>query len=505
MITWLISIGNSDVQLKNLISWSTRWSKYSDDLLSFEPPRKIKKYFPVYSRPMGILFPNISEPEVLEELAFPLLNNFAAWFQKKQIAPERIIYLLTDQTHIFDVNTRESDKDCPYWQDTCGLEKIIHTFFKIQYPNAILECLVLIPALKGIDHWDSTLSLMMSKLPELELESNQDLIYVSHQAGTPAMSSALQFISLSKYGNLVHFLLSNHIQNDVEEIGSSKYLLAIQRQEAKRLVREGLPGGALSLMKKIDTTKQYEELTKLVDFFNLRGTTRNRDRDFEKLYISRRIRSSLDLIEIFINQGNYLQGITLLSAVHETFLKAAIMEKVKNKSSRRDFVVWNESGLKLNLSIRNKKMLANELNELVNDELKRADFPSDKIKEVIVNLTYDDGLIKFPKIDHNSILVSWFKTLYPEINGWHLLDLIGNRKNDDNLRNQLMHNLRGVEAEDVIKCLSKASDNNTDKNVTDIYTESVKQPFIDAMEHVGFSYDLSATLFKRLDEVAESL
>jgi len=52
---------------------------------------------------------------------------------------------------------------------------------------------------------------------------------------------------------------------------------------------------------------------------------------FEPPDAGRRVRDALDLIEIFFEQENYLQGITLLAAAQETFMKAAVIKALDQK------------------------------------------------------------------------------------------------------------------------------------------------------------------------------
>jgi hypothetical protein len=61
-------------------------------------------------------------------------------------------------------------------------------------------------------------------------------VYVSHQAGTPAISSAVQFVTLARFRNNVEFLVSNEYNLETRKIPRSTYLGAIQRQEANALL-----------------------------------------------------------------------------------------------------------------------------------------------------------------------------------------------------------------------------------------------------------------------------
>ncbi|MFM6398750.1 MAG: hypothetical protein ACKPFF_18900, partial [Planktothrix sp.] len=131
------------------------------------------------------------------------------------------------------------------------LEPILRYYFNQKFPKAKLIPIILKPEepRKGLDHWDSTLKLVQNVVYNLETDR---AIYVSHQAGTPAISSALQFVSLARFGKAVKFLVSNEYdQNSVEIIESSKYLRGILIEQSKGLV-DTAPGAAKNLVEKLD-------------------------------------------------------------------------------------------------------------------------------------------------------------------------------------------------------------------------------------------------------------
>ena len=97
--------------------------------------------------------------------------------------------------------------------------------------------LLLKPSAKteGLDNWNEVLKLVQKQISSLELEP--ETVYVSHQAGTPATSSAVQFASLAKFGDRVRFLVSNEYQsNQTGFVESSSYLRGIQLEQAKKLL-----------------------------------------------------------------------------------------------------------------------------------------------------------------------------------------------------------------------------------------------------------------------------
>lgn len=86
----------------------------------------------------------------------------------------------------------------------------------------------------GLDDWNHVLDIVRIELGRLPIEP--DAAYVSHQAGTPAISSAVQFASLAKFRNNVQFIVSNEYSQKVRTIPRSTYLRGIQCQEAKALL-----------------------------------------------------------------------------------------------------------------------------------------------------------------------------------------------------------------------------------------------------------------------------
>lgn len=151
--------------------------------------------------------------------------------------PKRIIVILTDQEQVFTAQERK-ERNCPYWQDTCKLRPIIENYLKNKFPNATIEePIYLKPQFKeeGLDNWDKALALVTKEVSKIKVDE-KDNVYVSHQASTPAISSAVQFVSLARFGKQVQFLVSNEYEKKpLEPIKSPKYLKGIKLQEAKAL------------------------------------------------------------------------------------------------------------------------------------------------------------------------------------------------------------------------------------------------------------------------------
>jgi hypothetical protein len=88
--------------------------------------------------------------------------------------------------------------------------------------------------------------LVQQAFSSIEIDKNTT-VYVSHQAGTPAISSAVQFVSLARFGKQVKFLVSNEYNPSLTKvIDASQYLKGIQVQRGgKGGLFGGVRGGVL--------------------------------------------------------------------------------------------------------------------------------------------------------------------------------------------------------------------------------------------------------------------
>jgi hypothetical protein len=239
MNIWLVTIGSSDVQLKTDEDWHEWYRAIKRECykLPFKPSRTIDDSddpYRIAPRVLGTAYADRPD-EVWEILEFPLLKEFTAKLQGEAIA--QIILLLTDQSQIFDESQRE-DLKCPYWQDTCELQPIFERYFQTHFPRTELVTIQLAPesGASGLDDWNAVLDLVRSQLKQ-EISVNPTTVYVSHQAGTPAISSAVQFCSLAQFGDRVKFLVSNEYnQAKIDILPSSNYLIALKRQQAAKLL-----------------------------------------------------------------------------------------------------------------------------------------------------------------------------------------------------------------------------------------------------------------------------
>jgi hypothetical protein len=265
MNIWIVTIGSSDVQLDSDTSSREKgrndkqksnklWSYWYEDTkpdcydIAFEPKQAYKdldESYRIEARVLGSVYESSSSAvrdEIWQYLTFPLLDSFVENLQHPH--PDAIAVLLTDQSEIFkDDNIRRKPK-CPYWQDTYTLKPILARYFQDKFPEVKCEWIVLSPSGdKGLADWNYVLKLVGQELGNLKFDGreikNEEIttVYVSHQAGTPAISSAVQFASLARFRTNVEFLISNEYDRKTETIPKSSYLRAIQRQEATALLK----------------------------------------------------------------------------------------------------------------------------------------------------------------------------------------------------------------------------------------------------------------------------
>jgi hypothetical protein len=244
MNIWIVTTGSSDVQFTaDDDKWNRLYRKVRSQIKTshkFSPtPRPnddTGEAFLVPARVMGMVYEEQLEDNY-GDLYFPLLDAFQAKLQGEN-TPNRIIVILTDQEQVFTAQER-TERNCPYWQDTCKLRLIIERYLNDKFTSATIEePIYLKPQSKeeGLDNWDKALALVTKKLSKIKVDE-KDNIYVSHQASTPAISSAVQFVSLARFGKQVQFLVSNEYEKKpLAPIKSSSYLKGIKLQEAKALL-----------------------------------------------------------------------------------------------------------------------------------------------------------------------------------------------------------------------------------------------------------------------------
>ena len=272
MILWIVTIGSSDVQFDsdkvNREKGRTEkqrsdkvWRNWYDDIkyechdLDFEPKRAfqdVEESYRIPARILGKVYQSSSEAvkqEIESYLTFPLLSSFVKMLKSSEV-PDAIAFILTDQSQIFQDDTKRRQPKSPYWQDTCELKLILESYFQQQFPGVELIPLQLSPPVEpGLDDWDRVLDLVQNEFAKIKLKP--DIVNVSHQAGTPAISSAVQFESLTRFGQQVKFLVSNERNSNLTRfIDRSSYLKKIRRQEALALLENFDYSGVYQLLKK---------------------------------------------------------------------------------------------------------------------------------------------------------------------------------------------------------------------------------------------------------------
>ena len=509
MNIWIVTTGNSDVQLTTEDNWLNLYYEATEKLndREFCPTSsdfEDEDIYTVPARALGIVYGQEFQ-DYWEDLVFPLLDNFGKKLKNEpRLMPDKIILLITDQSILYPDYT--DLKKSPCWKDTCTLLPIFEHYFSENFPKASLQCVELKPVDgKGLDNWDSTLNVVQQELSKLKFKP-EDIIYVSHQAGTPAVSSAVQFVTLANYGKNVQFLVGNeYVKESAEIIDSSKYLRGISIQQAKGLVSTS-PGAAKKLLEKIEDVDEgaIAELDNKVNFFNLNRVVNNNSDEFSIPAATQRIVDVLDLIGIFFNQENYLQGITLISGAQETFLRLAIVSKVEKMSVviggqsylAKEFFDWDKKGLHFDPKQHglSKEAVCEKL--LAPEQVRNSNYKSFK------------GL-------SNTVMLKWLKKLESKFKDWPLLswyceDYEERQKREKytgeeeiHLRHQLVHNLRGMERLDVNQFLMGYQKVETD-DVMKIYNEKVKQPFFEAIKLFELDYTREK-LDKELKKLAESL
>ncbi len=547
MTTWIITTGNSDIQLKTDANWMRgerlfKKAKNNKPLCNCqgegEDFANLKrendtKCFPVAARVLGLVYQD--HEHCYSDLVFPLLDVLIKEFQDKK-SPDRVYIILTDQEELFKTSDIKNSS-CPFWQDTCTLKPLFEWYFQTKL-KLKPDFITLQPSDKdrgrGLDHWDQVLTLVTEKLKKIQPD---DIFYISHQASTPAISSAVQFVSIGYFSN-VNFLIVNRYyeENKIitrhEIIPSSSYWKQLQIQKAKKLITDGFPGSALALLKEVGynnsekikelesyNSEKIKELESYIDLFNMK--TIDTGDEFEPTQAIKRVRKTLDLIEYFLKQENYLQGITLLNAAQETFLKAAIIHHINqikdqvNNVRVSQLVKWDKTGLycvsfnEINRLIGFSESNINAACQYLKMPERLKDFYSKYLQNTELSKLEPKEIWKADKGCEFNLqnLLNWLYQLtstkkkdYWELLTWSCTSL---REHEFDRRNQLMHNLRGVKKEEVILYLTDPKELrkyledkvsycnsqriNLDQSVNEVYRNEIKGneikgKFISALE-----------------------
>ncbi|MBD2388504.1 hypothetical protein [Cylindrospermum sp. FACHB-282] len=534
MAIWMVTTGNSDVILKHDKTWGRLHDEASHNLecsgfgsaSRINPDDKDAGYT-VPARILGLVYANQSEEYYKDDLKFPLLDTYSQYLTDENIKIERIIILLTDQSQIFSSDEQRLNEFSPYWKDTCTLQPLLEWYFKNPNFTCQPEFQFLAPQQinKGVDNWDATLSLVEAKLTELDIDVNQE-VYVSHQAGTPAISSAVQFVTIGKFKK-VQFLVSNEYFNENYElksksdtVESSRYQRGMQIQKAKQLLNKGLPAAAKQILTGIADEQVIKEINEIANLFNLNNSLFH-GRRFDIPSAVDRIITALDLVEIFFKQENYIQGVALLNATQETFLKVALLSQIKKIDNLTiklsDLLSWNEDGLKLK-SQQDWERNVSPFKPI--DILKKLNFPAPESRQPDFSYweNYTTNKSQYYRLQRNNKQLEWLIALRPDFISWSVLDWSckSDREKSDDLRNQLLHNLLGVSQEDAIKYLLGYEKNlinlvKQDKKNTNLvlqtYQDYVKRHFIKVLKLFGIWKEatIENQLEKQLNNIANLL
>ncbi|NEO25680.1 MAG: hypothetical protein F6K03_01970, partial [Kamptonema sp. SIO4C4] len=265
---WILTTGSSDVQLKTEDNWRTLHRKVRSDLetnkqfssVTSEQTGQKRWLYP--ARAVGRFYSSALDQHY-SDLDFPLLNPFVEYLKEKEVPLDCIVVILTDQSEVVR-SADKKDPSHPFWQDTCTLLPILEKFLQSHFSQEPL-ILTLKPnsGSVGLDDWNEVLSLVQAQFSQLvsQLEIPDDAtVYVSHQAGTPAISSAVQFESLALFGKRVKFLVSNEQNPELTRvIDRSSYLKRIRRQEALALLNNYDYSGMYQLLQEDLQESEREE------------------------------------------------------------------------------------------------------------------------------------------------------------------------------------------------------------------------------------------------------
>jgi hypothetical protein len=398
MNIWIVTIGSSDVQLdsdtrsrdkgRNEKQRSNKvWSYWYEDIkpdcqdIAFEPKQPYKdldESYRIEARVLGSVYESSSQKvqdEIWQYLTFPLLDSFVENLQHS--SPDAIAVILTDQSEFFkDDNIRRKPK-CPYWQDTCTLELILARYFQDKFPGVKYEWIVLPPSGdKGLADWNDVLELVGQELGNLKFDGQEikneeiNTVYVSHQAGTPAISSAVQFASLARFRTNVEFLVSNEYDRETKTIPNSNYLRAIQLQEAIALLdRHDYTGvrDILGLTKTQPTNPEEKRIKYMLDA----GEQWNfaEFQKFKKIVVDRKLLSvnnfpwyQSGFESIYLAWIRLEQGSTVDALFHSFRAAEGSIIKWAERRFRSHIVQDPKYGLKINISLCQE--LPNYLNAL---------------------------------------------------------------------------------------------------------------------------------------------
>ncbi|MGD1910336.1 MAG: hypothetical protein ACFB2X_05615 [Rivularia sp. (in: cyanobacteria)] len=496
MNIWIITTGNSDVQLKNKTNWNNLYRSGRNQLLNycnFQPAKQEEESrFTVPARVMGEIYGNQLNDENYQDLCFPLLDAFSQQLTGKN-QPDKIIVILTNQEDAYP----NPEKKCPYWKDTCTLQPIFEKYFENNFPRLQkndIKYLELTPKSndEGLDNWDKALNLVQQKLSDLKsnlLDNPLDNIYVSHQAGTPAISSAIQFVSLARFGKRVKFLVSNEYEPDKTKlIESSSYLRGIQLQEAKTLLTRFDYSGVESLLKPYWLDKPNPEEEKL--------------RQLLKIAIQWNFANFDQFSQELVSQGLGEEAKERLKTWWWTGYEAAYLAVVRLEQGNTVEALfhsfraaeglickWAEHEYKNHIVPKSNQDDSPQIKDSVLNEL------PNYINRLYQNLQHD--LTKNRKIGlYSEALYQLLQTAKPECqNPNHLMSIIWGKARKS--RNPLFHRLLGLQEQDVFNAWDTKNKDTWKKKILDCLNFVTNQSFT-SLPKASLMYQVNQDLEKAL-------
>jgi len=265
---WIVTTGNSDIRITD--QDGSKWShlckgkrgEFPDECYSSFKSLKHDDSTGLYNNParvIGMVYGTEDLNQYWDYFKFPLLDGFCQKLKAQKVKSDRIIILLTNQEAILE---DRNNPDSPYWKDTYTLQPILkHYFtqvFSEKFANEKLEFSVLKPqqGADGLDDWDTSLRLVKAELAKWEENkwiSKSDRVIVSHQAGTPAISSAVQLTCLIRFGKKVEFLVSSELPpNKTKFLKGSSYFETLQFKKLEDLLARDDYVGVASVVQSLD-------------------------------------------------------------------------------------------------------------------------------------------------------------------------------------------------------------------------------------------------------------
>ncbi len=267
-LVWIVTTGNSDIRLISNEQWEFLAEKKKDLLKPcYRDFKELKRDnnnpsnpFPRSARVLGAVYDGDILDTHWQNLGFPLMKGFCETLKIQKQIPDRIILLLTNQEEIFFADHENllydrADHQSPYWKDTCTLKPILERYLRQEFKSAKIEFATLQPKTgnNGLDDWDATLKLVQDQFVNSNI-SKGDRVIVSHQAGTPAISSAVQLTSLIRFGKKVDFLVSSELNlvDGTSFLKGSSYFDTLQIKKLEDLLARDDYAGVANVVQSME-------------------------------------------------------------------------------------------------------------------------------------------------------------------------------------------------------------------------------------------------------------